>query len=114
MRRAIPALLLCCLLRADDQTQKMAARLREEADAFRRLAPQVLSQETLVQRAQKPRSRFRPRIGAAAQGPPPLEWQERRIVSEYGFAEFAGEEQTVHELRQAVSVDGHKVGDSAK
>ena len=105
---------LCPLLRADDQTQRLTARLTEEADAFRRLAPQVLGEETLVQKAQKRKTRFRPRVGAAALGPPPPEWQERRIVSEYGFAEFAGAEETVHELRQMISVDGRKVRDSAK
>jgi len=114
MRRAIPLALLCCLLRADDDTQKMAARLAEEADAFRRLAPQVLTEETLVQRALKRPPRFHPRIGAAAQGPPPLKWQERRLVSEYAFADLAGEDQTVHEIRQVTSVDGKKVDDSAK
>jgi hypothetical protein len=114
MTRLLATLLLAFTLHADEQTQKMVARLTEEADAFRRLAPRMLGEETLQQRAQKPPARFHPRIGAAAVGPPPLVWQERKIVSEYGFTEFAGEEESLHELRQVVSVDGHKVGDPKK
>jgi hypothetical protein len=114
MTRLLAILLLASTLHADEQTQKMVARLTEEADAFRRLAPRMLGEETLRQRAQKPPARFHPRIGAAAVGPPPLTWQERKIVSEYGFTAFAGEEESLHELRQVVSVDGHKVGDPRK
>jgi hypothetical protein len=112
--RAFALFLLASALRADDQTQKMTARLSEEADAFRRLAPRMLGEEDLHQKAQKPPGRFHPRIGAAATQPPAVTWQERQIVSEYGFSEFAGEEQSLHELRQVVSVDGHKVGDAKK
>ncbi len=114
MVRLLATLLLASALRADEQTQRMVARLTEEADAFRRLAPRMLGEETLQQRAQKPPGRFHPRIGAAAVGPPPVVWQERKIVSEYGFTEFAGEEESLHELRQVVSVDGRKVGDARK
>jgi len=112
--RAVALFLLTSVLRADDQTQKMAVRLAEEADAFRRLAPRMLGEEELHQKAQKPPGRFHPRIGAAATQPPPVTWQERQIVSEYGFSEFAGEEESLHELRQVVSVDGRKVGDAKK
>src|SRR5712692_2371835 len=54
------------LLRGDERTQKLAERLAEEASAFQRLAPQVLGEETLHQRALKPPPRFRPRLGSAA------------------------------------------------
>jgi hypothetical protein len=114
MPRLLTILLLASTLHADEQTQKMVARLTEEADAFRRLAPRMLGEETLTQRAQKPPARFHPRIGAAAVGPPPVVWQERKIVSEYGFTDFAGEEESLHELRQVISVDGRKVGDAKK
>src|SRR5258706_3924028 len=112
--RALTFLMLAGLLRADEQTQKMTARLSEEAEAFRKIAVQVLATETLHQRAQKPPSRFHPRVGAAAAGPPPVEWRERHIVSEYGFASFGGSEAAVHELRQVISVDGRKVADTEK
>jgi hypothetical protein len=112
--RVLVCLLLIPALRADEVTQKMTARVSEEADAFIRLATQVLGTETLHQHAQKPPSRFRPRVGAAAQGPPPPEWKERTIVSEYGYVSLAGPPASVHELRQVVSVDGHKVEDAKK
>ena len=37
-----------------DDTQAMLARVSEEADAFRRLAPSLLGHETLEQKARKP------------------------------------------------------------
>jgi len=112
--RSVKALLFLSLLpalRADDQTQKMMARVSEEAEAFQILAPQVLGMETLHQRAMKPPSRFHPRVGAAAAAPPPPEWKERDITSEYGFASLAD---VLHELRQVTAVDGHKVADAKK
>jgi hypothetical protein len=99
---------------AADQTQQMTARLSEEADAFRRIAPSLLGHETLEQKAHKPQPRFRPRIGNDARTPPPTLWQDRQIVSEYGFASFAGENEAVHELRRVVSVDGKSVTDAKK
>ena len=96
------------------QTEKMTARLAEEADAFRRLAPLVVGQEKLHQKAQKPPSRFHPRIGNAAKAPPPVVWQERQIVSQYGFTAIKGEENSLHELRQVTEVDGRKIADDKK
>jgi hypothetical protein len=109
--RRLGALLVCLAapLCADDLTQRMAARLAEEADAFRRLAPQVLGEETLLQRAEKPPPRFRPRVGKAATAPPQPVWQQRQIVSEYGFGTLGGEQGALHELRQVISVDAKKV-----
>ena len=103
-------LFLACLplLQADEQTQEMIARVSEEAEAFQALAPQVLGKETLRQRAMKPPPRFRPRVGAAVGAPPPPEWQERNIVSEYGYASLAG---VLHELRQVTAVDGRQVAE---
>ena len=92
----------------------MTARISEEADAFERLAPQVLGKETLHQRALKPPSRFHPRVGAAAMGPPPPQWKEREIVSQYGFTSFTNDPEALHELRQVTSVDGRKVEDEKK
>jgi len=91
----------------------MTERVSEEAEAFRKLAPEVLGRETLHQKALKPPARFRPRVGAAAEGPPPSQWKERELVSEYGFASFTGGD-ALHELRQVESVDGHKVAESKK
>ncbi len=71
-----------------DQTQAMLARVSEEADAFRRIAPSLLGHETLEQKARKPQPRFRPRVGNNARLPPVTVWQDRQVVSEYGFVNF--------------------------
>jgi hypothetical protein len=112
--RAIAILFIACTLRADELTDKMTARISEEAAAFLKIAPQLLGTETLHQRTLKPPSRFHPRAGAAAAQPPTSEWQERSLVSEYGFAVFSESAGAIHELRQVVSVDGKKVGETKK
>ena len=38
-------------------------------------------------------------------------WQDRQIVSEYGFISFTGDQETLHELRRVISVDTHPVAD---
>jgi hypothetical protein len=101
------------LVRADERTQQLIARLSQEADAFRKLAPNVVGQETLFQRAQKPpKGGFRVRVGAPANPQP--SWQERRIISEYSFAHFGGEGGAIHELRRVTSLDGRTLQDSRK
>lgn len=105
-------LLLIPLLRADELTLRMMARVSEEAEAFKKLAPEVLGEETLHQRSLKPQGRFHPRVGTAPTKP---EWQERTIVSEYGFTSFSdGDSSSVHELRQVTAVDGKKIEDTKK
>ena len=104
-----------CALRGDDRTQQLVASLSREADAFRKIAPDVVGHETLFQRAVKPpKGGFRIRVGASAQNPQQPVWQERRILSEYSFAAFAGEGGAVHELRRVTSVDGRAVQDPRK
>lgn len=103
------AVALSCLIpaaHADDRTQRLVERLQEEAYAFNKIATEVIGTETLHQRAQKPPSRFRFRIRVGKRGDKP-EWQERDIVSEYGFTRFA--DGALHELRQVRSVDGKPV-----
>jgi hypothetical protein len=98
-------------LRGDELTSKMTARVSEEADAFQRVATQVLGKETLQQHALKAPKRFRPRIGKAATEPPKDEWQDRELKSEYGFAQITA---AIHELRQVTSVDGKQVAETKK
>src|SRR5580704_1782051 len=105
---------LANISRGDALTDKMPARLSEEAAAFIKIAPDLLGTETLHQRALKPPSRFHPRTGAAAAGAPPAQWIERDVVSEYGFAIFSESAGAVHELRQVISVDGKKVAETKK
>jgi hypothetical protein len=111
MGRLLCLCVLAVALHAADDTQKMLARVSEEADAFRRLAPSLLGTETLEQNARKPTPRFRPRVGASAKLPPRVIWQDRQIVSEYGFVTLGGDEDTLHELRRVISVDAHPVND---
>jgi hypothetical protein len=114
--RLLAIFFLIPLLRGDDVTKKMMARVSEEAEAFQRLAPEVLGEETLHQRSMKPAARFRPRIGNAVTTAPKTEYQERTIVSEYGFTALSGEadSSSLHELRQVTSVDGKKIEDKKK
>src|SRR5947207_7876325 len=95
MRVSILLAMFCCActaLEGDERTQQLITRLSQEADAFRKLAPNVVGQETLFQRAQKPLGKgFHIRVGAGATNPPQPVWQERRVISEYSFATFAGE-----------------------
>jgi hypothetical protein len=115
MRVLILLALVCSAVRADERTQQLIARLSQEADAFRKLAPNVVGQETLFQRAQKPpRGGFHVRVGAGATKAPQPAWQERRMISEYSFASFAGEGGAIHELRRVTSLDGRKLQDSKK
>jgi hypothetical protein len=107
--RVLAFLCLVSLLHADELTQKMAARVSEEAEAFRKIAPEVLGTEKLHQSAMKAAPRFRPRVGNTPLKP---RWQERDVVSEYGFASFAGQSGAIHEVRQVISVDGRKISDS--
>jgi hypothetical protein len=115
MRVCILLALGCCTLRADDRTQQLVARLSREADAFRKIAPDLVGQETLFQRALKPpKGGFRIRVGASARNPPQPVWQERTLLSEYSFAAFAAEGGALHELRRVTAVDGRTVQDARK
>ncbi len=99
---------------ADQQLEQILNRVSEEAEAFRMLAPKVVARETLREKARKKRSRFRIRIGADALKPPPVKYQTREIISEYGFTTLREAPDALHELRQVVSVDGRPVTDHKK
>ncbi len=114
MRVLLLAVLAAFTLRADELTQRLARRLAEEADAFERLAPQVLGHEVLHQKTLKPAKRFQLRTGDAARVPPPPEWREREVRSEYAFAALGGDDQTIHEMRQVVTAEGKPVTDPKK
>jgi hypothetical protein len=109
---------MCCAgtaLKGDERTQQLVASLSQQADAFRKIAPDVVGQETLFQRAMKPpKGGFHIRVGASAQKAQEPIWKERRILSEYSFASFAGDGGALHELRRVTEVDGRSVQDSKK
>lgn len=104
-------LLFCALaLRADENTQKLVKRLGDEANAFQKIAPELVGRETLHQRALAPR-RFKMRVGDAAKQSQAADWKEHEIVSEYTFALLGRQ---IHELRQVISVDGKQVSGEKK
>jgi hypothetical protein len=97
--RGLTLLCFALTVRADERTQKLMERLAREADAFQKIAPEVVGRETLHQRALSA-GRFKIRVSDPV-------WREREIVSEYGFALLGGQE--LHEVRQVTSVDGKRV-----
>ena len=104
------AVLLCLASLAGAQTlPEILSRVSEEADVFRRVAPQVLAEETLTQRALKAPPRFHPRAGADAAKPVTAVRQTREIVSEYSFGALKDSPESLHEFRQVTSVDGHAI-----
>jgi hypothetical protein len=103
--RALTLLCFALTVRADEYTQKLVERLAREADAFQKIAPQLVGRETLHQRALSA-PRFKIRVGDSDKEPA-APWKEREIVSEYGFALVGGQE--IHEVRQVISVDGQRV-----
>ncbi|HSW50757.1 MAG TPA: hypothetical protein VLH09_11310 [Bryobacteraceae bacterium] len=108
--RVAAVLVLCPLLSgAQTSLDQILARLAEEAEAFSRIAPLVLSEETLVQRVSRAPSLLRPREKASQGRSPGLGFQSREIVSEYGFSTFADSPNVLHEIRQVLSVDGKQV-----
>ena len=112
LRTRASALLVfsCAVLHAQPEILALALnRLSEEAEVFAREAPLMISQETLRQHALRGQSRFRPRIGADALKAPTLVYQDRMLVSEYGFTTLAGSPGVVREIRRVVSMDGNKV-----
>ena len=94
--------------------ERALARLAEEAGVLAGAAKNTIGQETLRQRAIKPRPRFRLRVGEAARRPIAVEYQNREIVSEYGFTSFEDNPNSLHEIRQVVAVDGRKAGAPGK
>lgn len=109
--RVLAFLLLALSLRADERTQKLIERLAQEADAFQKNAPQVAGREVLHQRVMVTPPRRRIRIGKAVDQAPEPYWQEREIISQYGFAVLG---EAIHELRQVTHVDGKQVADERR
>jgi hypothetical protein len=106
------ACLLALLHPVTGQLPPFLARLSEEAEAFRRVAPQALSQETWTHRAAVAKRRFVPQIGSAALRRE-YRYETRTVISEYGYTTLSGESPdrgpTLHELRSVISVDGRTI-----
>ncbi len=88
----------------------MLERLAEEAAAFEQAAPNLIAEETLIQRAAKlPGRRLASEHGHSAR-----ELQTREIVSEYAYAAAAGASGNIREFRRVLTVDGRPVEESRK
>ena len=109
--RVLALLLLAVASRADERTQKLIERLAQEADAFQKNVPQLVGREVLHQRTMVTPPRRKIRIGKAVDEAPEPYWQEREIISQYGFA-MLGE--AIHEIRRVTFVDGKQVADERK
>lgn len=101
-RAAIIALAASVVVCADERTRKLAARLPEEAALFVREATKVVSEETLRQRAFK-------ELAADRTGAIKPVWQDKTIVSRYGFLSFRDSPDSLREMRQIESIDGKPV-----
>ncbi len=77
---------------ADERVTRMTQRVSQEAAAFSKSAPHFLTQETLRQRALSPKG-----------------WQQREVVSEYGYSALNAQPQAIHEFRRVISVDGKNI-----
>lgn len=102
------------LAAGDERLAVILARLAEEAEVFAQMAPDVVAQETLKQRARRAPARFRPRLGSSAAQPPQPQYRTREIVSEYGYSMFREAPGALHEFRQVIAVDGRRIASVEK
>ena len=75
-------------------------RVATQAEAFRRIAPTMLADETLSQRTRK-----------AAGG---SEYETHEVLSVYAFGSLPESPSVIHEIRKVISVDGKQVTSRAK
>ena len=82
------------------------ARIGQEADAFRRVAPTAFSEETLEQRTlimnQAPEA-------IAIKGPVGSNYETHEVISEYGYATPPNAPNSLHEVRKVISVDAREI-----
>ncbi len=75
-------------------------QLGKQAEAFRRIAPLTLSEETLEQRSRPDQ--------------PGSSFETHEVISAYGFAGLRNAPRAIHEVRKVISVDGHQVTSLSK
>lgn len=97
-----------------DSMDAALRRLSEEAEAFARLAPEVISEEVCRQKSAKGRRGLHIGRGEAKAGAPSLSYRVREITSEFGFAPLKDGSGRLHEFRRVVAVDGRKVDGAAQ
>src|SRR5580658_8027101 len=90
--------------------EQALSRLSEEAAAFQQNLPKSLTQETLVQKAWMPPSRFQPSAGAGHVTLPKPRLVSHEVVSEYSVGPLKNSDShNLFEFRQVISVDGKAV-----
>jgi len=111
---ALRGILFLCLSAssAAQSLPEILSRISEEAEVLRHVAPAILSEETLTQRALKTRHRA-VRFGAAAVKPVQPVFATREIASEYSFGYLQDAPEELHEFREVTSVDGKTVSPAA-
>lgn len=86
----------------------MLTRASQEADKFHANITRVVGTETLRQKAARvERRRFKPRTGNTPL--PPLQWQQREVISEFGVSVFPEAGNVLHEIRKVQQVDGRQI-----
>ena len=78
-------------------------QIAKQASKFWQVAPRFIARETLKQKAIAPQ-RKRLRIGQAALQPLTPVFNDREIVSYYGFSSFTFAPEALHEVRRIISV----------
>jgi hypothetical protein len=106
-----------CLLLLQATTPDLSpilSRVSEEAEMFFQNATRMVASETQIHRAALLPSRFRFRRAGEKQALEPVRYEEKTIVSEYGFSTFREAPDALREFRQVVSVNGRRVLGAAK
>jgi hypothetical protein len=103
--RRLSALLLASLAFAQGPARKLSLpqllnRVAGQAEAFRKIAPTMLADETLSQRTRR----------AGTTG----DYETHELVSVYAFGTLPVAPTVIHEIRKVVSVDGKQVTSKAK
>lgn len=75
-------------------------RIADQAEAFRRIAPTVLAEETLEQRVKLV--------------PESTDFIIHNVISEYGYGGVPESPKSIHEIRKVISSDGRQVTTTAK
>lgn len=100
----------CAAAWAQVSAEQALARVSEEAGAFQENLPKSLTQETLIQKAWMPPSRFQPSAGSAHVTLPKPRLVTHEVVSEYSVGPLKNSDShNLFEFRQVVSVDGKAV-----
>ncbi len=106
---ALMAALAAPPVQSPDAVAAVLRRVSEEAEAFARLAPEVISEEVCRQKAARSKRSLHFRLKPGPRPTPEPAYDVREITSEYGFAMLKESGGSLHEFRRIISVDGRPV-----